>query len=282
MSTALTALAAFADGPLLGVRPADLALAATAGPLAVAGAAKLVTAPEKLSWPIRSGILAAPHGPRLVGAAELAATGAVLLLPVRWAAAVALLAYVALAAVAVSARGQKCACFGLARLAAVGRAHIGANAAAAVLAAAVLILSDAAAGAKPLPRAAATAVAAALTLIALLAADRRRASDAANTPPCAQHVSTVRLYVADDCPSCRSLKHLLAAVEPERLAAVSMITVAKEAELPGVMHGLGVPCAIGLDDAGEPVCAPASGIGAVKALIDGITLASVQAAGRAR
>ncbi|MBW5481279.1 hypothetical protein [Streptomyces bambusae] len=273
--SALSATAAPGDGALLGVRPADLALALVAGPLAVAGAAKLVTAPEKLSWPLRSGLLAAPAGPRLVGTAELASTAAVVLLPVRWGAAVACLAYAVLTVVAARTRGQKCACFGLARLAAVGRAHIGLNAAAALLAGAVLALSDA--DARPLPRAAATAATAALTLAALLTADRRRARAASTAPPCTAQVRSVRLYVADDCPSCRSLKHLLSTGEPERLAAVTMVTVAKEAELPGALHGLGVPCATGLDASGTPVCAPASGIGAVKALIDGITLASVPA-----
>ncbi|WP_031509576.1 hypothetical protein [Streptomyces megasporus] len=264
---------------VLSDRLPDLALAATAGPLAVAGAAKLVTAPEKLSWPIRSGPLAAPTGPRAVGAGEVAATVAVVVLPVRWAAAIALLTYAVLTVVAVRSRGQKCACFGLARLAAVGRVHIGANAAAAALAAAVLTLSDA--GAWPLPRAVATAAAAGVTLTVLLVVDRRREAARLHVPPCAEQIRGVRLYVADDCPSCRSLKHLLAAGEPERLAAVTMVTVAKEAELPGSLQGLGVPCATGLDAAGEPVCAPASGIGAVKGLIDGITLASTPVDSRA-
>lgn len=264
---------------VLGDLPPHLALAVTAGPLAVAGAAKLITPPQKLSWPIRSGPLAPPVGPRLVGAGELAATAAVVLLPVRWAAAVALLAYAALTLVAVRSRGQKCACFGLARLAAVGRLHIGANVAAAVLAAVVLTVSSA--GARPLPRGAATAAVAATTLVVLLSVDRRRAAAQEAVPVCAEQVSAVRLYVADDCPSCRSLKHLLAAGEPERLAATTLVTVAREAELPGVLHGLGVPCAVGLDAAGEPVCTPVSGIGAVKGLVDSITLAGATADTRA-
>ncbi|MGW1275172.1 hypothetical protein, partial [Streptomyces sp. NPDC002491] len=77
-------------------------------------------------------------------------------------------------------------------------------------------------------------------------------------------------------------KHLLAAGEPQRLAAVTMVTVAREAELPGALHGLGVPCAVGLDDAGQPVCAPASGIGAVKALVDAVTLTGTPAGARVR
>lgn len=111
--------------------------------------------------------------------------------------------------------------------------------------------------------------------------DRRRAAAQEAVPVCAEQVSAVRLYVADDCPSCRSLKHLLAAGEPERLAATTLVTVAREAELLGALHGLGVPCAVGLDAAGEPVCTPVSGIGAAKGLVDSITLSSTTADARA-
>ncbi|MDX3798910.1 hypothetical protein [Streptomyces sp. AK04-3B] len=259
---------------------ADLALAAVTGPLVVAGVAKLVTDPERLSWPVRSGPLAAPAGPRLVGAAELLAAVGVVLLPVRWAAAVACLAYACLTVAAVRTRGRRCACFGMARLASVGKAHIGTDAAGLLLAATALALPAHDGGL--LWRACGAAVACGATLGVLTAVDRRQRAAQDASPRCAEQVSSVQMYVADDCPSCRSLKHLLAAGEPERLAAVTMVTVAREAELPGALHGLGVPCAVGLDGAGQQVCAPASGIGAVKALVDAITLTGTPAGGRVR
>ncbi|TLQ43156.1 hypothetical protein [Streptomyces marianii] len=253
----------------------DMALPAVAGPLVIAGAAKLMADSGQLAWPIRSGPLALPWGPRLVGTAELLAAVGIVFLPGRWAAASALLAYAALTAVAARTKGQKCACFGLARLAAIGKTHIGTNAAGALLAAVALALPPGDGGI--VTRAVAAAVGTAVMLGVLLAIDRRLRTAQEATLPCTEQVSAVRMYVADDCPSCRSLKHLLSAAEPERLALVTTVTVAKEAELPGVLHGLGVPCAIGLDRTGMPVCSPVSGIGAVKALVDAITLTHLPA-----
>ncbi|MHC3455731.1 hypothetical protein [Streptomyces prasinus] len=251
----------------------DLVLPAAAGPLLVAGIAKIVADPAQLAWPVRSGVLAGPRGPRLVGVGEVLAAAGVVLLPGRSAPGLALLVYGVLTVVAARTKGRKCACFGIARLAAVGRVHIGANAAGALLSALALALPAPASGL--LLRATAAVVGSAVTLGVLLAADRRLRDAQRTTSPCTEQVSAVRMYVAEDCPSCRSLKHLLSASEPDRLALITTVTVAKEAELPGRLHGLGVPCAIGLDRDGDPVCEPASGIGAVKALIDAITLRNV-------
>jgi hypothetical protein len=258
----------------------DLVVAVLIGPLAVAGVAKLVTRPEKLEWPVEAAVLRAPQGPRLVGLTELAAAVAIVLVPGRSAAVVALAAYASLTAMAYVMRGRRCACFGVARLAAVGRFHIGANAAAAVVAAG-LALADPP-GSQPALRAVVGVVATSVTLGAVLALDRRRrgASDAVSS--CEEQVNAVRLYVSDSCPACRSLKQLLAAMEPARRDAVVTIVIGKEERVPAAVSGLlGVPSAVGLNAAGEPVCSPVSGIGAVKALVDTITLiAPVAVSGR--
>lgn len=248
-----------------------LILAVLSGPLLAAGFAKTVTPADRIAWPVSRGLLAPPHGPRLVGAAELLAAAAVVLLPGRAPALVAALAYLALTGAAVLTRGRPCACFGLARLAAVGKIHIGLNAAGALAAAALAVPYPTGPGT---PTRAATAVlAAALTLGTVLAADRRRAAKTGPGAPCPQRIGGVRLYVSDDCPSCRSLKRLLLTVEPARREAVVTSTVERDSELPDTMAGLGVPCAQPLDQAGRPICAPVSGIGAVKALVDSITIA---------
>jgi len=245
-----------------------LLTAALAGPLAVAGSAKLVTAPERLAWPFDTGLLRAPYGPRFVGSAELAAALAIALLPVRAAALIVLAAYAALTVVALAMKGQKCACFGVARLANVGRLHVGANAAAAVLAAVLVVTGPAETGV--LPRSAVGLLAALTTLVVLLLVDRRR-RDAQEATPCTERVSGVQLYVSDNCPACRSLKQLLVSMEPARREAIRTTVISSDKELPESLSGLGVPCAIPLDAAGQAICAPASGIGGVKALINTIT-----------
>jgi hypothetical protein len=245
-----------------------LLTAALAGPLAVAGSAKLVTAPDRLAWPFDTGLLRVPYGPRLVGSAELAAALAIAVLPVRAAALIALVAYAALTVVALVTKGQKCACFGVARLANVGRLHVGANAAAAVLAAVLIVTGPA--ETSVLARSIAGLLATLTTLVVLLLLDRRR-RDAQEAAPCAERVSGVQLYVSDNCPACRSLKHLLVSMEPARREAIRTIVVGSDKELPESLSGLGVPCALPLDAAGQAICAPASGIGGVKALINTIT-----------
>jgi len=243
-------------------------LAILAGPLAAAGLVKLVTAPDRVAWPVRRGPLRAPHGQRVVGAAELAAAVVVTVAPGLLAAAVAVTAYAALTVAAIATRGQLCACFGAARLAAVGRLHIAANATGALAGAAVAVMvavgSAAATGGPAWPlRVAVATLAAALTYAAV----------------CIATVRAVHVYVADDCPSCRSLKHLLREVEPARLDTVRTTVVARDAELPGDLRGLGVPCAQGLDAAGRPVCPPVSGIGGVKGLVDRVTIVAAVRSG---
>jgi hypothetical protein len=247
------------------------ALAALAGPLAAAGVAKLCTSPDRLAWPFHSGVLRSPHGPRLVGAAESAAAVCLVLLPGRSAAALALVAYAVLTAAAHAMRGRRCACFGAARLAAVGRLHVGGNAAGAALAA-VLLLTDA--PSRPELRGPLAVLAAGLVAVAVLVTDRRRAAREATAAPCTSQVDGVHLYVSENCPACRALRQLLAAMEPARQAAVRVTVVKRGGELPPVLADMSVPCATAVDAEGTPVCEPTSGIGAVKALIDTITVGS--------
>jgi len=256
---------------LIDLTSASLALltAALAGPLAVAGGAKLVTAPNRLSWPFRIGLLRAPYGPRLVGSAELAAALAIVVLPGRAAMLVALAAYAVLTVVAFAMKGQKCACFGVARLANVGRLHVGANAAATVLATVLVVAGPT--ETSVLGGSAVGLLAALTTLVAVLLVDRRRRDAQEAVPPCEERVSGVLLYVSGHCPACRSLMQVLGSMEPARRDAIRTTVIDSDKELPESLSGLGVPCAIPLDAAGQPICAPASGIGGVKALINTIT-----------
>ena len=256
---------------------ADAVTAALAGPLIVAGGAKLLTPPHRLDWPIGSGPLRPPRGPRVAGAAEIAAAAGIAAVPGRPAALIAMVAYLSLTAAAWRLRGTRCACFGAARLASVGWARIGQNGAAALVAAAVLAVGP---GFEPAVRAAAAGAAAAAVLTAVLVVDRwaRRAGEEAAPAYHDRPVTGVRIYVTDGCPSCRSLKQLLRAMEPARRDAIVMTTIGDDEELPAPVSGLGVPCGVALDASGERVGAPAEGIGAVKALVDGITVGSVRSA----
>jgi hypothetical protein len=247
---------------------ASCALGILAAPLLIAGAAKLLSSPERISWPYAAGPLAAPRGPRIVGAAECAAAVLLVLLPSRPASAVAVLAYGALTLTAYRLRGRQCACFGVARLAAVGRGHVAANAAA-TLAAAALV---AAGGSTELPlRGLGLALAAACLVALLWQLDRR---DAAGTGggDCAEPVRGVRVYVSENCPACRSLSSLLARMEDTRRTLVSTVVVRESESLPAALQGMGVPCALGLNSAGEAICSPVSGIGDVKALVDKVVI----------
>lgn len=260
----------------------ELAIAVLAGPFVVAGLAKLLTSPDELSWPYDSGPLRRPYGPRLVGAGEcLAAVGPVLL-PAPVAAATAFGAYGLLTAAAYRLRGQKCACFGAARLAAVGRAHIGLNLAGAVAAAGLAVAALLTAPAQqPLWRAVAAGCAAAVVLATVLVLDRRAAAKQETVAPCTERVSGVRLYVSSTCPACRSLERLLASMEPARRAAIDRIVADTGDEIPDDLKDLGVPAALPLDATGARICTPVSGIGAVKALIDTITISSTSSASSA-
>jgi hypothetical protein len=244
------------------------ALGILAAPLLTAGAAKLLTRAERLSWPYAAGPLAAPRGPRLVGAGECAAAAAIVLAPSALAGAVAATAYGALAVAAQRLRGEQCACFGVARLAAVGRGHVAVNAAAATAGAALVP----AGGAAELPLRWAGLAASAAALVGLLWQLDRRSAEGAGPRDCAEPVRSVRVYVSENCPACRSLGSLLTRMEGTRRALVSTVVVHEKASLPRALQGLGVPCAIGLDSAGQVVCSPVSGIGDVKALVDQVVI----------
>jgi hypothetical protein len=246
----------------------NCALGILAAPLLIAGTAKLVASADRISWPYGSGLLAPPRGPRLVGAAEIAAAALVVLLPSRPAVAIAALAYAMLTVAAQRLRGHRCACFGVARLAAVGRAHVSANAAAALLAAALVP----AAGSPDLPLRGLGLATAAAALLAVLWQLDRRAAAGSGEPECAEPVRGVRVYVSENCPACRSLGTLLARMEDTRRSLVSTVVVRETEGLPAALQGLGVPCAIGLDRAGEAICSPVSGIGDVKALVDKVVI----------
>lgn len=261
----------------------DVVVAALAGPLAAAGVAKLITPASESNWPISKGLLARPYGPPVVAAAEITAAGVLVLLPGRAAAALAVVSYAALAVAARVLRGNRCACFGMARLSAVGRTHIAANAAGGLAAAIALVGGP---GARPGLRTAIAVAAAAATLGAVLALDRHRDSrdarasrDAASG--CGQRVYGVRLYTSDGCPSCRSLRQLLADIEPARRNAVTTVVLGRGEDLPEPLAGLGVPAAVAVDATGEPVCTPVSGIGPVKALVDSVTLGAPVRTGEA-
>jgi hypothetical protein len=246
----------------------NCALGILAAPLLIAGTAKLVASADRISWPYSAGLLAPPRGPRLAGAAEIAAAALAVLLPNRPAGAIAALAYATLTAAAHGLRGHRCACFGVARLAAIGRAHVSANAAAALLGAALVP----AAGASDLPLRGLGLALATAVLLALLWQLDRRAVAGTGAPRCAEPVRGVRVYVSENCPACRSLGTLLARMEDTRRSLVSTVLVHETQALPAELQGLGVPCAIGLDGAGEAICSPVSGIGDVKALVDKVVI----------
>jgi hypothetical protein len=245
-----------------------IALAFLAGPLLAGGAAKLIARQERLTWPIRAGILAPPAGPRLVGGGELAAAAAICLLPARAAAAVALAGYAALTVTAYLLRGERCACFGVARLAAVGRLHIVANGAGVIIAG---VLTAAAPDAELPLRLGGCAVAAAATLAAVLAADRHRT---ASEPACPGPVSRVHLYVSAGCAACRALLQLLADAEPGRKDAVTVTTVDRASGTgpPERLTGTPLPCAVALSPGGEEICRPVSGLGPAWAVIQTIVI----------
>jgi hypothetical protein len=246
----------------------NCALGMLAAPLLVAGSAKLLVSAERISWPYGDGLLAAPRGPRLVGGAECAAAIAVALLPTRLGCAAAAIAYGALTVAAHRLRGQRCACFGVARLAAVGRGHVAANAAAAVGAAA---LASSGGASEPAPRGLGLALAGAVLVFLLWHLDRRAAAPDSG-PACTEPVRSVRVYVSESCPSCRSLGSLLERMEDTRRALVSTIVVREQESMPKALQGLGVPSAIGLSGAGNVVCAPVTGIGNVKSLVDRVVI----------
>jgi hypothetical protein len=161
----------------------------------------------------------------------------------------------------------------VARLAAVGRAHVGANAGAALAGAALAVAPGRQAPSRPVRAAglvAATAATAALG--GVLGALDRRAGPRPAAPACGEPVAAVRVYVSEDCPACRSLATLLGSLEEARRSLVHSTVVRGKEDLPAALQGLGVPSAQALDGAGAPICAPVSGIGDVKALVDRLVI----------
>ncbi|MFI6070065.1 hypothetical protein ACIA5C_00585 [Actinoplanes sp. NPDC051343] len=249
----------------------DVLLGALAGPLLLAGVVKLRSDPRSLGWPVRRGVLAAPAGPRLVGGGELAVAAVLVAAPGPLAAGAGVLAYAALTIAARALYGRRCACFGTSRLAAVSRTHVALNALGAAAAAGTFLLPGGPSGAPPLRAAAAAAA------LAVTAAAMRRGTPAADPPAaaCSERVTEVRLFTSPGCPSCRSLKSLVDAMEPARRERVVTTELGSgEAPPPPLTAGTAVPAAYAVGVTGLPVCAPAVGIGAVKALIDTITVGS--------
>ena len=248
----------------------DLLVGALAGPLVMAGIAKLLAAPGSLGWPVDRGVLAVPYGPRIVGAAEVSVAAGLITVPGAAAAMLGAGAYATLAVAATALYGRTCACFGDTRLAAVSRRHVAMNALGAGTAVLAMVLPGGPSAAR-VARIAAAAVGAAVTGAVL----RRRPTAPAAPPADCGRISAVRLYTTETCPSCQSLKVLVDAMEPARRELVSTTVLGPgETPPPPLTADLGVPAAYAVDAAGEPVCAPAAGIGAVKALIDSITIGS--------
>ncbi|MBT2396643.1 hypothetical protein [Streptomyces sp. ISL-100] len=264
----------------------DAVVAAVAGPLLVAGAAKVLTSEESTNWPTGRWWPPAPLGPRLAGAVELGAAAAVVALPGRRAALIALVLYACLTMVAHTLRGQTCACFGGAARATVGPLHVACTAAGA--AGSLAALAGGPGATQGGLRAVVCVAAAAVTLAVLLVADRQglvlggplgrpggrlvtgQSDDAAVDST--ERVHEVLLYTSVACPSCKSLHQILDAMEPARRQAVTTTVLGEGEQLPDFLAGLGVPAAFGLNATGEAVYAPVSGIGAVKALIESVTI----------
>jgi hypothetical protein len=100
----------------------------------------------------------------------------------------------------------------------------------------------------------------------------RRAAVPDSGAACTEPVRSVRVYVSESCPSCRSLSSLLERMEDTRRTLVNTVVVREKESLPKALQGLGVPSAIGLSSSGHVVCSPVSGIGNVKALVDQVVI----------
>lgn len=251
----------------------SLVPAALAGPLVVAGWMKLSTPVAELPWPVDRGPLRAPAGPRLVAAAELLVAASAIILPARSGAPAVALIYAALTVVAVALRGRRCACFGARRGKALGVRHIAANLLAAFIASAATAGGDADAEAGAAARGGTSLAAVVLCFAVVTLLDRRRAAPVpAPATACAEAVYAVDLYVSENCPSCRSLKQLVANMEPARRDAVRITVLEAGDELPDIVAGLGVPCAVGRDAGDQPACPSVDGIGQVKSLIDRVVI----------
>jgi hypothetical protein len=255
----------------------EILLSFLAGALLIGGVAKLFTPLARIPWPVNSGILRLPLGPRLAGGVELAALMLIWLGSASLAAGVAAVGYAVLTAAGWLLRGQRCGCFGPIRLTVIGPAHLVLNAVGMCLSAGLLGLS------LTLPteprsslaqRAAAIAIASGLVYVGLWLSGRLRASKERQAEPCRDMIGSVHLYVSQDCPACRALEILLAGMETDRRAKVTVSRVGRHTSLPRTLAHLGVPCAVPLSPASKQVCTPVSGLAATIRHIQAITLAT--------
>lgn len=249
---------------------AAVVIAVLAGPLLAAAGAKLLSRPGTIDWPF-TGALAKPRGPRLVAAGELAVVTGALMLPTRPAGALLAGTYTLLAVVAWRLRGRRCACFGAARLAALGNGHVAANA----LAAAVTLVAAAAGGGRGAVavHALVMVVCAGLTY-ATVALLRVRDQPSSAAVACGEPVHMLRLYVADGCPSCHALLTLMADLDPDRRTRIALVELAADrGDAPPEARGYGMPHAIPLAADGTPVCRPATGVELIWRHIETMTLA---------
>ena len=219
-----------------------------------------------MAWPIRTGPLRAPRGPRVVGVAETVAAVVVCLAPARVGAIAATVAYLALALAAWRYRGRPCGCFGTAKLAALTTTHAVLNTAAAGVAAALVLT---AAGRLPVPQPVAVATVTALVTLALVANGGRRPAPA---KPCHAPIGGVRVYVTDACPACTALLQLLRTIEPARRDRVIIERLTEDSPGPDPERRRQVPSAVPLSAGGQPVCDEAIGLPAVHDVITRITI----------
>jgi hypothetical protein len=252
----------------------EILLLFLAGPLLAGGLTKVLTSPAKVSWPVSSGILGLPLGPRLAGGAELAALMVIWLGSARLAAGVAAVGYAVLTGAGWWLRGRRCGCFGPTRLAVIGPAHVVLNAVGLCLSAGLLGLSLIVPTTRPalVQRGVAIAIAGGLIYVGLWLSGRLRTGKDKRATPCRAVIGSVHLYVSANCPACRALEILLAGLETDRRATVSVSWLEGQTSLPSTLAHLGVPCAVPLSPTGRQVCPPVSGLAAAMRHIQAVTL----------
>ena len=255
----------------------DILLPLLAAPLLIGGVAKLSTPLARIPWPVHSGILRLPLGPRLAGGAELAAVMLIWLGSASLAAGVAAVSYAVLTGTGWRLRGQRCGCFGPMRLTVIGPTHLVLNAIGLCLSAGLLGLSLTLLT-EPRPalaqRASLIVIAGGLVYVGLWLSGRLRTNKERQAEPCRAVIGSVHLYVSQDCPACRALEILLAGMETDRRDKVTVSRVGGQTSLPNTLAHLGVPCAVPLSPAGQQVCTPVAGLAAAMRHIQAITLAT--------
>ena len=253
----------------------EILLPFLAGPLLIGGLAKLFTPLARIPWPVNSGILRLPLGPRLAGGTELSALMLIWLGSASLAAGVAAVGYAVLTGAGWRLRGQRCGCFGPMRLTVIGPAHLVLNAVGMCLSVGLLGLSLTL-PTQPRPslaqRAVAIAIAGGLVYVGLWLSGRLQTGKERQTEPCRDVIGGVHLYVSQDCPACRALEILLAGMETDRRGKVTVFRVGGQTSLPNTLAHLGVPCAVPLSPTGQQVCTPVAGLAAAMRHIQAITL----------